>query len=244
MIRSQLAAMAHGTPCWIYNVSPIFEWRRQYKGLGTFTISRRPSIGQIILVDDKEHTITDADIKGRFRVSQPLVIQHAYRQSYDKGDNRRIPYVEFGEEIAESLVGNSKLYPADLLHPTNNLENWGVFITYGKEFHDLPKEEQDEIFLKACAVHQKRCLEKVQIADRHINRFPQTVLEMHRQCALFVGEKRQWVTERGLQIKIDTMPCTFCGSDIKSSVVKCPFCQEIVNIPKYEAMKARKGESD
>jgi hypothetical protein len=242
MIRSQLAAMQHGIPCWIYNVSPIFEWRRQYKGLGTFTISRRPSVGQVILLDGKEHTVTESDILGRLRVSQPLLIEHAYRQSYDKGDNRRIPYVEYGEEIAESLVGNSKLYPPDLLHPTNNLENWGVFITYGTTFHELPKAQQDELFLRASALHQKRCYEKVQIADRHINRFPQTVLEMHRQCALFVGEKRPWVTERTIQAKIDVMPCPFCASEIKASVVKCPQCREIVNFERYEAMKARKGD--
>jgi len=241
MIRSQLASLEHGIPCWIYNISPIFEWIRQYKGLGTFMIPRRPSIGQVVVIKGKEHTVTAEDIKGRFRVSAPVVINHAYRQSYDKGDNRRIPYVEYGEEIAESLVGNSKIYPADLMHPTNNLENWGVFITYGKPFEELPKEEQDELILKASVVHETRCREKVATADRNINRFPSAVLEVHRQCALFVNEERSWVTTRGTQAKnLGNIDCPFCASSIKPSVLVCPVCKEVVDQAKYDAKKKAK----
>ena len=246
MIRSQLESLKGGTACWIYNISPIFEWKRGYKGLGTFTIQRRPEAGQVVMENGKEYTVTADDIRGRYRVSQPLIIQHAYRQSYDKGDNRRIPYVEYGDEIAESLVGNSKLYPADLLHPTNNLENWGVFITYGKRFEELPKDEQDTLFLKASLAHHKRCLEKVGTADRHINRFPTAVLEVHRKCALFTGEKRAWVTDRGAEVtaKGQLIECPFCASEIKASVVICPQCKEVVNQEKYDAMKAKKGAKD
>lgn len=241
MIRSQLESLKGGVECFIYNVSPIFQWERGYKGLGTFLIQRRPEVGQVLILDGKEHTVTEADIKGRFRVSQPLYIAHAYRQSYDKGDNRRIPYVEYGEEIAESLVGNSKIYPPDLLHPTNNLENWGVFITYGEQFHDLPKAEQDEIFLRASMAHHKRCLEKVGIADRNINRFPSAVLEIHRKCALFTGEKRNWVTERPeIGESTNKIDCPFCASAIKKTVVICPQCKEIIDQERYDAMKAKK----
>lgn len=240
MIRSQLVALESGQPCFIYNISPIFEWKRSYKGLGNFTIPRRPSVGDVVKeeVDGRvvEHTVTEDDLRGKYRVSKPVILHHSYRMSYDKGDNRRVPYVEYGDEIAESLVGNSKLYPADLVNPTNNLENWGVFITYGKPFHSLPKAEQDELYLNALTVHEKRCREKVQKADQLINRFPDAVLELHRQCALFVGEKRPWLTDRGKK-SVAMIECPFCGSDIKNTVVKCPNCQEIVNIEKYEAMK-------
>ena len=242
MIRSQLESLKGGVECFIYNVSPIFQWERGYKGLGTFLIQRRPEVGQVLILDGKEHTVTEADIKGRFRVSQPLCIAHAYRQSYDKGDNRRIPYVEYGEEIAESLVGNSKIYPPDLLHPTNNLENWGVFIAYGTPYDKLPKAEQDALFLKASIAHETRCREKVATADRNINRFPSAVLEVHRQCALFVGEERQWVTTRGdISKKLGNIECPYCASSIKPSVVVCPNCKEVVNQEKYDAMKKAKG---
>lgn len=241
MIRSQMVALEGGTTCYIYNVSPIFEWRRTYKGLGVFLIPRRPKVGDVIkeTIDGKlvERVISEEDIKGKYRVSPPVVIQHAYRQSYDKGDNRRVPYVEFGEEIAESLVGNSKIYPADLAHPANNLENWGVFITYGHPLHELPESAQDELYTQALTVHQKRCYEKIAKADTLIDRFPDSVLEIHRQCALFVGEDRKWVTDRGKPKGLGTTECPFCGSQIKTTVVKCPQCQEIVDPVRYQAMK-------
>lgn len=240
MIRSQLMALEGGQCCYIYNVSPIFEWKRLYKGLGSFVIPKRPTVGDVVIEthDGKhvEHTVTEEDVRGKYRVSKPVIINHSYRMSFDKGDNRRVPYVEFGEEIAESIVGNSKLYPVDLINPTNNLENWGVFITYGKPFHELPKAEQDELYLHAMTVHEKRCREKVAKADQLISRFPDAVLELHRQCALFVNEDRPWLTSRGKRFK-ETIECPFCGSDIKSTVVKCPECQEVVDIERYQKMK-------
>lgn len=240
MIRSQLVALEGGQPCYIYNVSPVFSWERTYKGLGKFTIPKRPSVGDVVIEKqgDKhiEHVVTEEDIRGKYKVSKPVILNHSYRMSFDKGDNRRVPYIEYGEEIAESLVGNSKLYPADLILPTNNLESWGVFITYGKPFHDLPKAEQDELYLNAITVHDKRCREKVQKADQLINRFPDAVLELHRQCALIVGEDRPWLTSRGKRIT-ESIECPFCGSDIKSTVVKCPECQEVVDIERYQKMK-------
>jgi hypothetical protein len=244
MIRSQLVALEGGTACYIYNVSPIFTWRRMYKGLGTFDIPKRPSVGDIVKEEVngkvREITITEEDIRGKYKVSKPVIINHSYRMSFDKGDNRRVQYVEFGEEIAESVVGNSKLYPADLVNPTNNLENWGVFITYGAKFHDLPKEQQDELYLNALTVHEKRCREKVQKADQLINRFPDAVLELHRQCALFVGEDRPWLTSRGKRAK-EMIECPWCGSDVKSTVIICPNCREVIDVERHAKMKKREA---
>ena len=240
MIKSQLIALEAGEPCFIYNVSPIFEWKRMYKGLGSFIIPRRPKVGDIVkeTIDGhiKEITVTEEMVRGKYRVSVPVNIAHSYRCSFDKGDNRRVPYVEYGEEIAESLVGNSKLYPADLAHPANNLENWGVFITYGKPFHSMTQAQQDELYLNALTVHEQRCREKVNSADRLINRFPDAVLELHRQCALFVGEDRPWLTSRGKR-SASMVECPFCTSEIKSTVIKCPQCQEVVDPKRYASMK-------
>jgi len=244
MIRSQLVALEGGVGCYIYNVSPIFEWKRMYKGLGSFVIPKRPSVGDVVIEtrDGKsvEHVVTEEDVRGKYRVSKPVILNHSYRMSFDKGDNRRVPYVEYAEEIAESIVGNSKLYPTDLTLPTNNLENWGVFITYGKPFHELPKDQQDELYLNAMTMHDKRCREKVQKADQLISRFPDAVLELHRQCALFVGEDRPWLTSRGKRHK-ETIECPWCASEIKSTVIKCPNCQEIVDVERYEKMKKREA---
>ena len=241
LIRSQQVAAQGGTTCYIYNVSPIFRWTRPVKGFGTFTIPKAPSIGDPI-IDKKTgeaRKATEEDIKGLYKLSAPIVINHSYVNSYDKGDTRRIPYVEYGEEIAESIVGNSKMYPADLTMPTNNLENWGVFITYGTPFDELPKEEQATLYTQAMAAHQARCFEKVVKADELYPRAPQAVLEVHRKCALFIGEERPWVTNRAPRIKADMVECPFCTSDIKATALKCPNCREIVNPDAYEKRVAK-----
>jgi hypothetical protein len=242
LIRSQIEAAKGGTECFIYNVSRIFEWRRPYQGFGTFVIPRAPGVNSIIMDHDtrKPREATEADIKGKYKLSAPVHIAHSYVASYDKGDTRRIPYVEYGEEIAESVVGNSALYPADLVNPTSNLENWGVFITYGKPYEDLPKAEQDALYIKAQAVHQKRCFEKVLNADTLFNRSPACVLEIHRLCALEIGEERRWVTQRAPRSKADTIECPFCTSEIKPTALVCPQCRNVVNQEAYDKRTAKK----
>ena len=246
LIRSQEIAAKGGLDCYIYNVSRIFEWRRTYKGFGTFTIPKAPSVGDNIVKDGKTVSATEDDIKGVFKLSTPLHIPHSYIASYDKGDTRRIPYVEFGEEIAESIVGNSKLYPADLLLPTNNLENWGVFITYGKKYEELPKGEQNKLMTEALAAHQKRCFEKVLSGDRlyEMSKSKGTggPLEIHRLCALETGEERDWVTFRAPRVKAEMIECPFCTSEMKPTAVICPSCREIVNQERYEKMTGRKNK--
>jgi endogenous inhibitor of DNA gyrase (YacG/DUF329 family) len=51
-----------------------------------------------------------------------------------------------------------------------------------------------------------------------------------------VGEDRSWVTSRGKRAS-EMIECPFCGSNIKSTVVKCPNCQEIVDIERYNKLK-------
>src|SRR5208282_5842253 len=137
MIRSQIESAKGGQTCYIYNISRIFSWTRQYSKLGTFLIQHAPRLNDLILKDGKHVPATQEDINGDYKLSTPIVINHSYQMSYDKGDTRRVPYIEFGEDIAEALVGNSKLYPVGLNDETANLANWGVFITYGKPFEEL-----------------------------------------------------------------------------------------------------------
>jgi len=242
LIRSQVEAAKGGQDCYIYNVSRIFEWKRVYKGFGTFVIPKAPSVGSVIMVNDKPKEATDNDLKGVHKLSTPIVINHSFIASYDKGDTRRIPYVEYGEEIAESIVGNSKVYPGDLTQPLNNLEAWGVFITYGRPFEELSKKEQDDLYIKAMTVHQKRCFEKVLQGDvlYEMSKTKGTggPLEVHRLCALEVGEERSWVTLRAPRVKGAMTECPFCTSQIKETAVICPECKQVVNPEKYAATKA------
>lgn len=247
LIKSQELAAQGGQTCYIYNVSHIFEWHRPYAKLGTFTIPKAPKVGDVIVdkKTGKKREATEDDIKGEYKLSSPIVINHSYIASYDKGDNRRVPYVEYGEEISESLVGNSKLYPADLANPTTNLENWGVFICYGKPFEAHSKAEQDKMYMNAMAAHQKRCFEKVLAGDKlhDLSRSGKQAspLEIHRLCALELGEERQWVTQRAPRVKLDMVDCPFCTSSIKATALKCPNCREIVKPDEYAKRVGKKN---
>lgn len=250
LIKSQQLAAAGGQTCYIYNVSKIFQWHRPYSKLGTFIIPRAPKVGSVIIdrKTGKTRECTLEDTKSAYKLSAPVIISHSYVASYDKGDNRRVPYVEYGEEIAESLVGNSKLYPADLADATSNLESWGVFITYGVPFEELPKYEQDKLYTHAMAQHQKRCFEKVLSGDKlhDMSRAGKQVspLEIHRLCALELGEERQWVTQRAPRVKTESAECPFCGSEIKPTVLKCPHCREIVKPDEYNKRVAKNKPKD
>lgn len=227
LTHAQRAALDYGgTACWIYNISPIFAWRRSYQNLGEFLIQPRERAK---------------------RISTAIPIARAYQMSYDKGDRRRQPYVEYGEDIAESLLGCSKEYPLDLVRPTNNLVNWGCFITYGHPLEELDLAEQEKLLHEASVVHDVRCREIVLQGDQLFNAHPTWLCETHRLAALEVNEMRPWVTQRSTK---DTQPkkeCPFCGHENKSSAVKCAgaSCGEILDYAKYKELQDKlKAEAD
>ena len=48
LIQSQIEALKAGEPCYIYNISSLFHWKRRYKGLGSINIPAAASEGTII----------------------------------------------------------------------------------------------------------------------------------------------------------------------------------------------------
>ena len=166
--------------------------------------------------------------------------------SMDKGDRRRQPYVEYGEDIAESLLGCSKDYPTDLHRPTNNLVNWGCFITYGTPLEGLSAEDRDKVMHEAEVVHDVRCREIVLQADQLFNAHPDWICETHRLAALEVLTdqeiaNRPWVTKRSAKNTAPKKECPFCGFENKETAVKCagPTCGEILDYEKYTELKKK-----
>src|ERR1035437_7717787 len=106
--RAHQAAMLGGTNCVIYNVSPIFQWERRLNNFGVFLIPRAPSVGTMI-IDHKtkvQRKATEKDIAGEYRLSEPLAINHSHIRTF-ASEGALQPYIEFGEDIAEDIVGNS-----------------------------------------------------------------------------------------------------------------------------------------
>jgi len=249
LLKSQIESLKGGEPCFIYNISPIFQWPRRYKGLGKITIPRAASEGSIIAAigekdkDGKQlyRRATAADIaSGKYRLSTPVFITPSYISSFDKGDLRRVPYIEYGYQIAESVIGNSKEFPIGLGDPTANLANWGVFYTRGVPFEKLPLTEQDRLIAEAEAAHQVRCWEKVQKADEMFHTTPRGILKIHRDCAKYLGEERPWCTSRPTKKPTGAMiPCPLCTSDILETSIVCKVCHGIVDADRYAEQQER-----
>ena len=249
LIQSQIEALKAGEPCYIYNISSLFHWKRRYKGLGSINIPAAASEGTIIAaIGEKDKNgkqvyrrATAADIaSGKYRLSAPVLIPGSFVNSFDKGELRRVPYVEYGWQVAESVIGNSKEFPVGLGDPTANLANWGVFYTKGKRFEELPPAEQDKLLAEAEAVHQVRVWEKIQKADEMFHTTPRGILKIHRDCAKYLGEERPWCTARptkkvaGVQIE-----CPLCTTQILETSIVCKNCHGVVDADRYAEQQSR-----
>jgi len=260
---SQKMAAQHGVTCYIYNVSPVFEHPRRADGFGTFLIPRAPKVGSMIFDKETGHTrkATAEDISGPYRLSAPIVINHSYIRSFPgMNEGKRVPYIEYGEDIAEDLVGCSEKYPLDLTSEkdeySKNLKKWGVFITYGKPFEELSKAEQEALYSEAMQNHNARCIEKVNKGDVLFEQYKMRgkggPLKIHRECALYLGQvigpeytDRAWVTARGgTETMTGKVDCPFCGSKIKATIAVCPNCKNIVDPDKYEKLSRRSKKTE
>lgn len=244
LTRAEIQSQAAGIKCYIYNVSPIFSWERRLDKFGIFLIPKAPSVNSIIY--DKEsgeqRPATDEDIKGDYRLSAPIVINNSYVRSFDAGEGKLKAYIEYGEDIAEDIVGCSKRYP-DNLTKDKDLTKKGVFIVYGKRFEECTVEEQHALLIKAEQDHRSMCRILINNGDRFHEQsklkgkgYPH---EIHRQCAVYLARvendpkiaDRPWVTNRGLvnAVAVDSKGCQFCGSDIKKTAAICPVCKNTVD---------------
>jgi hypothetical protein len=263
MIASQRESLKGGIMCWVYNISPIFAHSRLLDGFGTYLIPTAPKVGALIFDKKTGNTrrATTEDIAGEYRLSAPLFFNNSYvRTSQSLIEGKRMPYVEYGQDLAEDLVGCSDKYPLNLTSEkdeySKNLKNWGVFITYGIPFEELKKTEQNELLNKALAVHAERCIEKVNRGDMLYSNYKMKgkggPLKIHRACAEWLRQnvdpahaEREWVTQQAdMNTMTGKIECPFCSTKIKATVAKCPVCQEIVDAERYEKLARRNKKAD
>src|SRR5208337_3210330 len=155
-------------------------------------------------------------------------------------EGRKEPYVEYGEDIAEDIVGCSKKYPPGLTR-NKDYSKRGVFIVYGKRFEECSPEEQRTLLANADKAHRDFCRQRVNKGDQLHDRAKMTgkggPLQMHREAALFLARTdpkladRPWVTNREsvYEAEDETQSCKFCGSTIKKNVPICPVCHKVIN---------------
>lgn len=198
---------------YIYNVSPIFHWRRRASNVNFF-IARRP-------VDKK--------------VSVPCVVLPSADRLVIKGEGVAEHVITLGEDLVKDVLGlfqtpNKKGY---------NLAEAGCFYT-AVPLESLPAEERETLIEDAEEAHRQYCSRKVLEADEWWGD-PKTrgwIVKKHRDCAHFLNEDRDWVTRKAPPKAPPTEECVFCGYANKPGVVKCFNCKEILDKKKYAELQA------
>lgn len=218
-----------GPEIYIYNVSPIWSWKRPIAGRGDVMIPVR---------------------KKGDKISQPLVIPNVIVRDYDAGNRTRQMYTEEGQDVAEDILCCSTEMPG---MPQNDLTGYGCFYLVGTKFEDLAKDEAEEIFGTADAKHEAKCREWVmngdQLADNDITR--RWITPVFRMCAVFLAERgdrsmyeRRWVSVRGQEHRPKVEECRWCGTENKPGLVLCPNCKNVLDDARFAAMSKKAAKQE
>ncbi len=206
---------------YIYNISPIFKWQKDYPGLGMMTMFPRRA--------EQEY-------------SDPIILEKRLVRTFDGGNRIQRLMVETPLELAQDFLVCSPEYPG---RPQNNLTTYGLFYTTGKRIEEVATAARQEILDKAELAHRNKLLEKVSDADAYHNssNLQYAISEVHRQAALYlqavgaISDLPDWVSRRAKLNATDE--CAFCGFDNKRGVAKCRNCGEILNHELYAKLQAQ-----
>ena len=203
---------------YLYNISPIFKWQKDFRGLGTITLFPRRA--------EQEY-------------SEPIVLAKRLVRTYDGGNRIQRLMVETPLEIVEDFLACSNDNPT---RTENNLQSYGAFFVIGCAIEELDKPERQAILDEAELRHRTRLHEKVAGGDALANSPIRSLIgEVEKKAALYlhsVGELSDlpdWVARRA---KLNTTDeCPFCGFENKRGGAKCRNCSEILDFDLYEKLK-------
>lgn len=215
--RKALQAPVEGV--YLYNISPIYKWQKNFNGLGMLTLFPRKA--------DEPY-------------SPAIVLGNRLVRTFDGGNNIQRLMVEEPLEIAEDFMVCSKEYPG---RPENNLTGYGVFYTIGQPIDDFTPAERQDILDDAELKHRNKLHENVARGDAFYNssNLQYAIGELEKKSALYLHEVEQmelpdWVARRA---KLNpTAECRFCGFENKRGIAKCRNCHEILDPALYAKLQA------
>lgn len=208
----------------LYNISTIFKWSKDYPGLGALTVFPRK----------QEQEYSDA-----------ISFEKHLVRTYDGGNRIQRLMVETPLEIVEDFLVCSPDYPG---RPQNNLVGYGCFYTIGQPLEKFTAHERQDILDGAELKARTKYHEKVAEADAFNNspNLQWAVVEVHKQSALYlhevgeISELPDWVARRA---KLNTTDeCQFCGFANKRGVAKCRNCSEILDQELYAKLTAARDK--
>lgn len=206
---------------YIYNVSPIFAWKRRAGGVGFFVPKRH---------------------EGE-KVSHALVVLGASVRYVVKGEGVAEPVITLAEDMVRDVLGayeNPRKKGYDLREA-------GCFST-DAPLERLSAEERETLLENANEKHRLFCARKVLQADEFWpdQKMRMNVIEVHRRCLLFLQSldptshewDREWAARRGTKPGPAKIECRFCGFENKPDLAMCPNCKQVLNKKLYEKMQA------
>ena len=211
-------------PCvYVYNISPIFKWAKDYPGLGPMTLMPRK----------EDERVSAAD-----RSACRLVRRLRWR--------KRNPPTH-GRESARHRAGFPLLLAGFPRAPGKQSHALRLLLHRRNSPLEMPKEEQEKILDAAELEHRNRLHEKVGEADALQNtQFRVCITEVNRKAALYlhrtgdIQELPDWVQRRS---KLNTTEeCRFCGFENRRGIVKCRNCHEVLDQEAYDALKKNRQE--
>lgn len=208
---------------YLYNISPIFKWQKDYPGLGIISLFPRRA--------DQDY-------------SDPITLAKRLVRTFDGGNRIQRLMVETPLEIVEDFLVCSPDFPG---RPENNLTKWGAFYTIGQPIEKFNETERQDILDDAELKHRNKLHEMVASADALKNGPMHSLIgETHKKAALYLNSVEQmelpdWVARRA---KLNpTEECPFCGFENKRGIAKCHNCKEVLDVALYAKLQAdRKGK--
>ena len=207
---------------YVYNISPIFSWRKDYPGLGMMSLFAR---------------------KADQKYSDAIVLSKRLVRTFDGGNRIQRLMVETPLELVQDFLVCSPEFPG---RPENNLTGYGCFYTVGEPIESLDPAAQQKILDEAELKHVNKLHNLVAQADSFYNssNMQFAIVEVHRKAALYLGEERDWVARRA---KLNpTAECPFCGYENRRGVAKCRNCHETLDVKLYAELQeqVKKGAKE
>ena len=124
-------------PCvYVYNISPIFKWAKDYPGLGPMTLMPR---------------------KEDERVSEPIVLHDRLVRGFDGGNGIRRLMVENPLDIVQDFLCCSPDFPG---RPENNLTRYGCFYTEAIPLSEMPPKSRKRFWTPPSSNIATGCMKK------------------------------------------------------------------------------------
>lgn len=162
-----------------------------------------------------------------------LVVGESKYRVYIDSDRGHMEMVHPANHMAKSIVDDYKRATASNV----TVGEPGIFWVPGEHNKAMIKSLFKDQLDAARAKMEQWFGKLVELADDDWsrNRRRETIPDIARHAAAYLGLDRAWAKDVVLDLK---KTCPFCSTAVLDTAVICPSCKEVIDRPRYEALKA------